>query len=102
MNVNHYILDDNGEIQVADLMTWAQWFESHPDKRRIAYDELGKAKVSTVFIGLNHNWGDDPPLLFETMIFGGPHDQDQWRYSTREEALAGHERAKAIAEGMAF
>ena len=29
-------------------------------------------------------------ILFETMIFGGQYDDYQWRYSTYEEAEAGH------------
>ena len=29
---------------------------------------------------------DGPPLLYETMIFGGPLEEEQERYSTRAEA----------------
>lgn len=47
--------------------------------------------VSTVFLGLDHRYGDGPPLLFESMIFGGPLSGEQRRYSTKAEALAGHE-----------
>jgi hypothetical protein len=56
-------------------------------------------KVSTVWLGLDHNlWVVDPNLLhpikiFETMIFGGKLHLEQWRYSSEEEALAGHEDA---------
>jgi hypothetical protein len=47
--------------------------------------------VSTVFLGLDHGWGDDEdPLLFETMVFGGPNDQDCIRYTTWAEAERGH------------
>lgn len=54
--------------------------------------------VSTVWLGLDHSWSGGPPLIFETMIFGGPLDQDyQQRYSTVEEARAGHERAVEVA-----
>jgi hypothetical protein len=49
--------------------------------------------VSTVFLGLDHNWGDGPPILFETMIFGGERDEYQERYSTWGEAEEGHQRA---------
>lgn len=28
-------------------------------------------RVSTVWLGLDHNWGGGEPLLFETMSFGG-------------------------------
>ena len=34
-----------------------------------------------------------PPLLFETMIFGGPHDGYQERYTFWDEAEAGHAKA---------
>jgi len=48
--------------------------------------------VSTIFLGLDHRpWGaHGPPILFETMVFGGPLDQEQERYGTWEEAAAGH------------
>lgn len=32
------------------------------------------------------------PLLFETMVFGGPFDQEMARYSTWDEAEAGHKK----------
>lgn len=47
-------------------------------------------RVSTIFLGLDHSWGNSQPLLFETMVFGGPLDQEQDRYSTWEEAESGH------------
>ena len=40
-----------------------------------------------------HRYGEGPPVLFETMIFGGPTDEDQWRYISMEEAIVGHELA---------
>ena len=49
-------------------------------------------EVSTVFLAMEH--GRDlsgRPILFETMVFGGPHDGFQQRYCTWEEAEAGHE-----------
>lgn len=49
--------------------------------------------VSTVWLGLNHRlFGDGPPVLFETMAFGGgeAQDQTQWRWGTEAEARAGH------------
>ncbi len=65
---------------------------------RVAMTELGQVMVSTVFLVLNHNYaGTGPPVLYETMIFGGPHDERQWRYATREAALAGHDQAVSLA-----
>jgi len=63
------------------------------DGRQIARDEIGDVVVSTVWLGLNHSIGDGPPLIFETMIFGGEHDEYQERYSTVERAREGHRRA---------
>jgi hypothetical protein len=67
------------------------------DARRVARTEVGDAVVSTVFLVIDHNWGDGPPLLYETMVFrdGDWVGEDQWRYSTRAAALAGHEEAVA-------
>ena len=65
--------------------------------RIVAQDKQLDVMVSTVFLGLDHNYGDGPPLIFETMIFGGPLDQWQDRYSTEEEAKLGHERACILA-----
>ncbi len=97
-----YILDADGNVVSADLMTWANWYESNYNKRSIGKDEpIPGVKVSTVFLGLNHNFGDGPPVLWETMIFGGEHDQYQERYSTRKEALEGHRRAVELATQLA-
>ena len=58
---------------------------------------VGQARISTVFLCIDHNLtGKGPPVLFETMIFGGWHDQVQWRYSTYEEAEIGHKVAVAL------
>jgi hypothetical protein len=40
-------------------------------------------------------------LIFETMIFGGPFDQSQWRYHTEAAALAGHRQlVEALRAGV--
>ncbi len=54
-----------------------------------------------MFVGIDLGFMiEGPPLLFETMIFGGEHDQEQWRYSTWEEAEAGHMKALVIAKRL--
>lgn len=92
-----YILVD-GEPVEADLYTWAQWIETRQREKIVQQDYIGGVKVSTVFLGLNHNWGDGPPILWETMIFGGPHDQYQERYASTD-AVIGHQRALRILRG---
>ncbi len=94
----HYILDGHEPIDV-DLMTWAQWFE-HAD-RQVAHTEFPGGRVSTVFLGLDHSFGSGPPLLFETMIFGGPEDGYCDRYTTWAEAEVGHAKAVSQALGSA-
>jgi hypothetical protein len=60
-------------------------------ERHVDYTDLGKlGRVSTVFLALNHAFRPGPPILFETMIFGGPMDQYMDRYYTEEEARKGH------------
>lgn len=97
-----YILAEDGKTAVPcdDLMTWAK--SQDLDKRRVDWTELhdGTVKVSTVFLGPDHGFCDGAPLLWETMIFGGEHDEYQERYSTYEDAVAGHAVAvKLAAEG---
>lgn len=47
-------------------------------------------RVSTVFLMLDHSFMGGPPVLWETMVFGGPSDGEQWRYAHRRAAKAGH------------
>ena len=63
------------------------------DYAKVAFDQLDHCAISTVWLGLNHNFYDGPPLIFESMVFGGASDGDMRRYATEDEALAGHRRA---------
>lgn len=86
----HYILDlDTHEVHKCSLGDWAEMMERR-ESRRVASTDVGEVQVSTVFLGLDHNWGIGAPLIFETMVFGGPLDQEMDRYSTWDEAEAGH------------
>ena len=88
----NYILAEDGKTPFeTDLATWCKWFEKAD--RKVANTVNDNVRVSTVFLGINHNFGEGPPLLFETMIFGGEYDDEQWRYATWNEALAGHKKA---------
>lgn len=91
-----YALDENRTpVLVDDLMEWARRYEF--DDRRVASSTIGDVRVSTVFLGLDHQFGEGPPLLFESMVFGGKFDGYQARYSTWAEAEAGHRIAFAMA-----
>lgn len=88
-----YILDGHSVIPCEDIFQWGEWFEKA--NRSVARTQIGKAVVSTVFLGIDHSFGYGLPLLFETMIFGGPHDDYQARCSTWDEAVKMHELACA-------
>jgi len=107
----HYILDINGEVkEEPDLLKWANWFQVSRNKHGVMQNTIGEYEVSTVFLGLDHNFtGKGVPILWETMVFERKEtevkigarmqsirktlDTDNMfrRYATKEEALKGHE-----------
>ncbi len=96
--INQYLFEDGKIIEEPDVIKWAKRFEN-ADKQ-IALDFAGKATISTVFLGVDYNFEETgQPILFETMVFGGKHDQYQERYTTVELAIAGHRRAKDLVKG---
>ncbi|HUU84867.1 MAG TPA: hypothetical protein VM243_15305 [Phycisphaerae bacterium] len=89
----YYILRSGDVIEEPDYDKWARWYEtSYQEVRGVASSQAAYGTVETVFLGLNMSLSkDDPPKLFETRVHGGWFD-DQWeRYSTLEDARAGHE-----------
>jgi hypothetical protein len=87
----HYILEGEQVVPV-DCARWSAWMEHHFHERMVARTVVQEEiEVSTVFLGLDHNWsGEGPPILFETMVFGGLCDGDINRYATMEESHQGH------------
>ena len=99
MSLGKYKLDARGEpIPEPDLRKWAEWCETAD--RRVAKDYIGSAEVSTVFLGLDHNFSDrGNPILWETMVFGGPMNGEMHRCGgSREQAEAMHHRVLAEAQ----
>jgi hypothetical protein len=91
---NWYILDNNNKPIPASITEAADWLEESSDRRTVKRDEIGDILVSTVFLGLDHSWTPGgKPVLWETMIFGGEHNQYQERYTSHKDALEGHEKA---------
>lgn len=86
-----YILVGHDPVLCPDLMKWGVWIQEA--ERHVAKTGVGDNWISTVFLGLDHSFGGGPPVLFETMIFGGKHDEYQERYVTWDAAEAGHARA---------
>ena len=90
-----YVLDGHEaiafdhDIEACVILHGVMW----DDRAQIvAQDRIGDLFVSTVFLGVNHAFLPGPPMIFETMIFEGDRAGDLWRYSTWDEAEAGHRR----------
>jgi hypothetical protein len=90
--MDYYILKDRTPIKCtyAEFVKWGiengqGWPSIH-----VADEKVGDVRVSTVFLGMDHNWGEGPPLLFETMTFRDGESEDCWRCSTYEEAEKQH------------
>lgn len=94
---NRYILDGRTPVEEVNLVKWAEWFEG--GNRRVVLTAVGSCEISTVFLGLDHNWMGGAPILFETMVFGGEHDGYQRRYLTWEEAEEGHRQVVEMVKG---
>jgi len=92
------------------IATWERWVELRTDRdyRRVGVDSVilpngGLAWVSTVWLGLDHNWTGGQPIIFETMVFADGEDCDQYqaRYHTEQQAADGHRLVVvALHEGM--
>jgi hypothetical protein len=99
MRTDHWILDDKGRPVAADLLTWAKWFGTA--NRIVCQETIAQTRISTVFLGIDHNWlCDGPPILWETMSFGAKLNQEQLRCAgSKEQAEAMHEKmVKAVCE----
>lgn len=85
-----YILNESREpVPCDDINVWGRWMESAD--RRVALTDISEyVKVSTVFLGLDHGYGGTP-LLFETMVFGGEHDEACQRSTSWAEAEQAHQ-----------
>jgi len=86
-------------MDVEKLVKWAR--KAVDMSKRIDLTAISpEIEVSTVFLGINHNFRyTTTPILFETMIFGGEYDRGQWRYTTIEKARRGHRKAVELVRG---
>lgn len=77
--LENYILNDKGEpVRESDFMRWAKMFQS--EFRVVKQEIVCNSKVSTVFLGTDHNFNSTGcPILWETMVFGGKMDEYQER-----------------------
>ena len=93
LQMNCYKLDEQNNPVPCTIIEMCEWKSDNPDKRRVGFDEQDGVSVSTVFLGSDHSYHDGPPVLWETMVFGGPHNEWCQRYTSHADALAGHKAA---------
>ena len=99
----YYILDKDGDpVLEPDLQRWAAWMAKHV--RILRQETVGGYLVSTVFLGVDHNYSSNgPPVLWETLVGHyidmrwsdgtlrkGLQDEEMYRHTSREEAMACH------------
>jgi hypothetical protein len=101
--VGTYMLDERGEPMPVPTIPWGLWFETSGQQRLVARNMVGLKVISTIFLGLDHDFLgiDDPltyrPILWETAIFweGGESKSEcvsiAKRYRSKQEALEGHQ-----------
>jgi hypothetical protein len=103
--LGHYTLAGRTPVKVETLKGWAEEMarrdriaaETGVDLWRVDQTEIGTVRISTVFLGLDHNFlREGPPILLETMIFGGRHDEFQNCCATWDEAEAMHAEAVGL------
>jgi hypothetical protein len=87
-----YRLEGRTPVAMTTIAEVAEAAGSLEDKegRTVRRTKIGPISVSTVFTVIDLSMGLGPPLLFESMIFGGKYDGEQQRYATFEEAEWGH------------
>ena len=99
-NTGMYVLNDKGEPMPCDnVLEWGRFMEDRA-LRIVEHTMVGTIKVSTVFLGLDHSFCSGPPMLWETMIFGGPLDQEMDRYHSLDSAQLGHAQTVARVRGL--
>jgi hypothetical protein len=88
--VTYFKLNNKTPVECS-LEEWTAWF-SDTESRRVAFTDLDKSHISTVFVGMGGVTGFMEPLLFETMVFDKDGDSlDCERTATWNDAMAAHE-----------
>ncbi len=94
MSYPYYIIGDDHQPQRVGRDEFLGWElarrKVEHDPKRVAFTKVGETDISTVFLSIDHQFGDGPPILFETLVFGGDLDGEMDRYSTWEAAERGH------------
>jgi hypothetical protein len=97
MNVFYYLNDDH-TTRPCDVVEWAEQLTHMmiTNNKNLKEDTVNGKWISTIWLGIDHNYLGGLPLIFETMVFNdGDLHLDEYcdRYSTWDEAIEGHQKA---------
>jgi len=77
-------------------MKWADFFEKM-GSRKVLECIVGDSRVATIFLAIDNSICDDKPILWETTVFGGKHNEYQRQCGgTRKNALRMHQEVVAM------
>lgn len=78
----------------SDDQEFSRWFLDI-DNRTVGKIKRGEHTVSTVCLGMDSSMVNDPPLIFQTMVYKGDWAEIGYRkdYATYTEARKGHKEA---------
>jgi len=86
-----YYMTDDGNVHLTT--NEREWIMKVHNNRIVDQTTVGDYLVSTVFLGIDHNFGRGLPILFETMVFNNKHNELYCdRYHTKQEAVEGHKK----------
>jgi hypothetical protein len=92
--MRYYKLDVTGEhpIQCNDMFDADACFSDENIRKVKVSPIFPEGELSTVFLCLDHSFQtDSEPVLWESLVFGGPHDGEMRRCAgTRTDALRMH------------
>jgi len=101
--LRRYVLDNEGNpFRQDDPVSWTEFMQD-VERRQVAFEEVGKWTVSTLFMGIDHDIvGIGPPVLWKTSVSGPkPWGGLSHWYSSRWRALSQHDQlAEAIRRGQ--
>lgn len=96
MSIKYYILKDKQPVHEPDVLKWGLWFstanrivQKTTATVKVNGQNVGRVDISTVFTGIQFGEEQD---VFETVVFGGPLDQECDRCSTWQAAEKMHEK----------
>ncbi|MDZ8108967.1 MAG: hypothetical protein RM338_25545 [Nostoc sp. DedQUE12a] len=90
--LKYYILEGKNPVAIESFKDWNLWMASASFRdTTVMLNELKDCLISTKFVGINLNpHPSGKPMIFETLVIGGPLDGKRNWYPTWNEAIQGH------------